>query len=323
MTRRMLGTLLVLLLIFVYVESAPGAWKWRVPGKSKGGAKNKILLKIAGKRAKLRLGANPVYISGPGEEFRIVSYAWGAYSILGYSVPQISEVFCISRVSGEGGYTVGSNFFPVGDVNGDGYKDIASVDTWQRKRLLIFSGEDGAKLGDYKLQEKKYWSGKTREILATYDHNGDGVEDFFNHTGESVLTVSGKNGEILKTLTFPMYSSRRVTSPRLYSVDDLDGDGTGDILFSAGVDMGEGIRERGIACVYFLSSVTGEVINFTTLGVKHAFDPEDRYVRSSYLKALGVIGDINGDAFPDLIVTDRSDGRPRGCSVLLSPACSV
>jgi hypothetical protein len=144
------------------------------------------------------------------------------------------------------------------------------------------------------------------------------AEDFFTHTGKSLLLISAKDEKVLKTIGFPTYSSRRIGGFKLYEIKDLDGDGKKDILFSGGVDIGKDLRQRGIACVYFLSSGTGELLNFTPLKVKFAFDSRDKYMRSTYLEALSVLGDINGDGFPDLIATDNADGRPKGCSVLLA-----
>ena len=322
MSKKIFMSLLALILLLSCGVTSHCAWKWKIPEtwkKAMPGRKsvNKILIEVAGKRKNLKLGTNPVYIQCPEGDFRIVSYAWGAYSILGYSAPEISEAFCLSGVSGERGYKVDSNFSLIGDVNGDGYKDIASIDSRNRKKLVAFSGKDGSKLKVYILQQKKYWYGKKRENLATYDHNGDGAEDFFTHTGKSLLLVSAKDGNVLKTVIFPTYSSGRINF-KLREILDMDGDGEKDILLSGGVDLGKDLRQRGIACVYFLSSGTGKLLNFTPLKVKFAFDSRDKYMRNIYLEALDVLGDINEDGFPDLVATDRSDGRPKGCSVLLA-----
>ncbi len=322
MSKKIFVSLLALILLLSCGVTAHCAWKWKIPEKWKKAMPGKksasrILIEVAGKRKELKLGTNPVYIQGPEGDFRIVSYAWGAYSILGYSAPEISEVFCLSGVSGERGYKVDSNFSLIGDVNGDGYKDIASIDSRNRKKLVVFSGRDGLKLRDYTLQQKKYWYGKRHENLATYDHNGDGAEDFFTHTGKNLLLISAKDGNVLKTVIFPTYSSGRINF-KLCEIRDMDGDGEKDILLSGGVDIGKDLRQRGIACVYFLSSGTGELLNFTPLKVKFAFDSRDKYMRNIYLEALDVLGDINEDGFPDLVAADRSDGRPKGCSVLLA-----
>ena len=201
MSKRIFVSLLALILLLSCGVTAHCAWKWEIPEKWKRAMPGKksasrILIEVAGKRKKLKIGTNPVYIQGPEGDFRIVSYAWGAYSILGYSAPEISEAFCLSGVSGERGYK--------------------------------------------------------------------------------------------------------------------------DILLSGGVNLGNDLRQRGIACVYFLSSGTGKLLNFTPLRLKSTFDPRDKYMRNIYLEALSVLGDINEDGFPDLVATDRSDGRPKGCSVLLA-----
>jgi hypothetical protein len=99
----------------------------------------------------------------------------------------------------------------------------------------------------------------------------------------------------------------------------MDGDGKKDILLSGGVDLGNDLRQRGIACVYFLSSGTGKLLNFTPLRLKSTFDPRDKYMRNIYLEALSVLGDIDGDNLPEIMlgVPSSDISAPEGGAVLV------
>jgi hypothetical protein len=97
----------------------------------------------------------------------------------------------------------------------------------------------------------------------------------------------------------------------LASVGDLDGDGAGDLAWGAG-------NANGFVQLY-LAAPDGQLTAASTLLDDTAGAAENAFGRSIALAAhpeLGALGDVNGDGWPELLVSAPGEGSGRG-SVML------
>jgi hypothetical protein len=198
----------------------------------------------------------------------------------------------------------GHAVLPVPDLGDDGLADLiisaplTAVDGTMRGVVVARSPKTGREL----------WS-RTGEPEGTLgwdlalagDHDGDGVSDVFvgNPAAPSgrVGLLSGKDGTVLRTYVpgepnsaFGWFVAR---------LDDLDGDGRGDLAVGAPEGRGEHDPSEGSA--YVLSSRTGaELHRFRGSGSPSKFG-----------EIVAAIGDLDGDGRGEVVVSDTDDQQRR------------
>ncbi len=121
----------------------------------------------------------------------------------------------------------------VGDVNGDGYDDAATVfgpDGEVDQRLTVYRG---SAMGIRREEtESRSLRGPVTELAPMMDTNGDGFEDLFARTGDGTRRLLGGPGGLGTDEPYPAAVDPSVTLTLGPWFDtDLDGDGLGDILF--------------------------------------------------------------------------------------------
>lgn len=161
----------------------------------------------------------------------------------------------------------------VGDVNNDGHPDFAAYDY----RVRVFSGVNGTEIftsADY---------ADTR-IAGIGDINGDGINDlayshydFASGTPPPYLTV--RAGSTFSVI----FQIGGFFAESIESVGDLNGDGVSDIIIAAGGYQSTHPR--------VISGVNGATIHIFT-----------NYSGPNKPRAAIGIGDVNGDAIPDLAI---------------------
>ncbi len=135
----------------------------------------------------------------------------------------------------------GGVFVAVGDVNSDGFADIAvSADVGGGPRVRVLSGSDGTVLADFLGIEDANFRGGTR--IALGDVSGDNVPDLIVAAGVGggprIAIFSGTSlrpGVVpvrVKNDFFAFESTLR--NGTYVAVGDVDGDGRGDLIVGAG-----------------------------------------------------------------------------------------
>lgn len=198
--------------------------------------------------------------------------------------------FAPSQVPGPNGY-LGYVSCP-GDVNGDGFADVAAAGDNASESTFLYLGSSMG-LGAMPLTVPATTG------IPGGDINGDGYGDFID--GLNVY-LGGPNGPTAPQAVSQPAGAKIGDYPRLSPIGDVNGDGFSDLL------LGEGWNT-----VYIFfgsakgpSSTPANTIT-TTLGASTA-DP-------SYLGFGLSYGDINGDGFGDAVITDFAQSGPNSSLV--------
>jgi hypothetical protein len=192
------------------------------------------------------------------------------------------------------GERFGESLAPAGDVNSDGFDDVAvgaplsSTGGVDAGRVSVFSGATGAALRTY--------NGATNDQLGyslanAGDVNGDGASDLIagavgrNGGSGAVFIYSGQNGSVIRLINGP-------AAPALFGfqVDragDVNGDGNADVIVGAPLSGGS---EIGAAYVY--SAVTGTLVHSWSGG----------QVSARFGASVAGLGDIDGNGLDDVAV---------------------
>ena len=241
----------------------------------------------------------PDIIAGSGATAQNLSFPGGARIFSG-----ATGALLLTFVGQTPGEEAGHSVAGLGDVNGDGIPDVAVGAPWAGNGGLFHSG------AAYIL------SGGTGEILFSFfgdvagghlgdsvagvgDINGDGVPDFaigIPFGPNSVVlngaarVYSGSTGDLLFILGGATTSSIRFGFS-VSGAGDVNRDGTPDVIVGAPANLGV-----GSARVY--SGATGALLH--TFSGNSTLDPLFGY-------AVAGAGDVDGDGFDDVIVSNPGD----------------
>lgn len=196
----------------------------------------------------------------------------------------------------------------LGDLDGDGLRDYVTAEPRSTKNGAVWvrSGADGRTLFGYTATDDELLGAS---LSGVADVDGDGTPDFAlgaplepaPGTGERVGAVhvySGSTGRRLYTTFAPGLDAQRF-GVSLTQVDDLNGDGIGEIAVGAGSGTS----------LWILSGATGQVLAEMLNG----------RVGSGGLSALQ---DLDGDGIGELLVGApffTSNAENQGAGIVLSP----
>jgi Ca2+-binding RTX toxin-like protein len=243
-------------------------------------------------------------------------------------------------------FTWGSSVGPAGDVNGDGYDDLAFGSIDDDRRAVLF-GRPGSlpEFLDYSffngingfVFEGVSSGSRFSPIRTAGDINGDGFDDVIigsyrsGSNGEAYV-VFGKAGAFPATLTRGQLDGTNgfvmtgeTADDRFgYSVSaagDFNGDGLDD-LFVGAPTAGSGSNGVGYVifgkaqpfpAMYPLSTIlSGQ--DFLGIAIYHFLSPYSADTALAVGTSVSSAGDVNGDGYDDLIIggpTSDKDGQAR------------
>lgn len=172
----------------------------------------------------------------------------------------------------------------VGDLNGDGYDDVAVGASEDGAPLArVFSGADGSVLLDISFPSQSGYG-----LAGPGDMSGDGVPDVATSSYPAVQVWSGADGSLLHEFDgFGRWDGG------LSPIGDLDADGFADLLV-----LGEApfFQDGGHPVVRAFSGSDGSSL-LTIYGQER-----------SRGQSLGGGGDANGDGWPDIVAGNLFEG---------------
>jgi len=225
------------------------------------------------------------------------------------------------------GERLGSRAGFAGDVNGDGYEDYLLAQSIDFANIVmsptvgLYSGKTGARLS--LILPLSSDAMMADELGTVGDITGNGRDEFYVATNKEftsgvstgrvgVYSYSGGSVRLLYTLTSNSGQSDRFGSS-VTTVKDLNGDGVPDIV--VGAPQGQVVYDcTPPGCptngrVYVFSGATGALLRSYQAPFIESGDFGTKVVS---------IGDITGDGFDELLVSDPSYHQNRGMAVILS-----
>ncbi|MDX8402706.1 MAG: FG-GAP-like repeat-containing protein, partial [Mariprofundaceae bacterium] len=201
-------------------------------------------------------------------------------------------------------YLGGAVAFP-GDLNGDGYGEIAIGRYSPVEGARIYSGLDGSVL--YTFSPLAGVEGLAHSMAAVGDVNGDGYGDLLLGASSYSGTVtnggrahlySGANGALLYTVSRPNPASYDAFGDAVAAAGDVNGDGYADVIIGA---PGDDTLASNAGAAWIYSGVDG-----TELMAFHSSSANAGFGRAV---AGGV--DLNADGYADIVVGAPADTDPR------------
>lgn len=188
----------------------------------------------------------------------------------------------------------------LGDVNGDGVREIVAGDstfTNGAGRIAIIDPRTGAILRTVVGSTAGTDLGTL--VAGAGDVDGDGGPDFAataprdpgafgSRSSGAVFVYSGRSGNLLRTLVGPIHASAFGKS--LASLGDVNGDGVPD--FAVGSSWSE-VNNPDVGALWFSSGLTGG-----TLMLRAGFDDA-----GGFAAVCAAISDFDGDGIRDVLVS--------------------
>jgi len=216
-----------------------------------------------------------------------------------------ARTFRCEQIASHFGFAVAGN----GDLNGDGYPDIAiGAPRWWRggkpfgetdvgRVYVYFGGSTMDTIPDLLLAPETWYAYFGSSVAIVGDVNGDGYDDLVvgaplaawgspsGQTGRVYLYLGGNPMDTLPAAMLSGYSAGDFFGESISAAGDVNGDGYSDFL------VGAGQRGVGYAKLYFGGQNVTNLSSLTLRGDSSAY--------AQFGKIVSGFGDLNGDGFTD------------------------
>ena len=254
-------------------------------------------------------GINDVFVSAAAQDvggLQGVGRVW----VVDGKTRQVLAAF--DHPAPQGGAWFGFAVAALGDINGDGFPDLAIAAPSQdvngardQGKVYVFSGHTQSLLYTRNDPDPQAGAEFGRAMIATGDLNGDGVADFVVGAPRAdsssktkvgaAYAFSGKDGSLLYALRAPDDLHNARFGQGLADPGDLNGDGVDEIVVGAPrLDAGSTV---GVGRAYVFDGKTGRL-----LLVLNDPQPQQGALFGMMNGERGAPGDVNGDGVPDILV---------------------
>jgi hypothetical protein len=291
-------------------------------------------------------GLDDILVGAPYAGNRRRSFSGSVYVVFGKRSRENVDLAGLGgggyRIDGAGhGAAAGLALAGAGDVNGDGRPDVV-LSTWDA--VYVVHGQAATAAVDlrrsaeqgFAIRGRRSFFGASTAVSSAGDFNGDGLADIAvgapsstvrhrPHAGATFVIFGGPEGRPLK-LTQLDGRGVRIDAEHefdnlgeaLAPLGDVNGDGRGDLLIGASLVSAPGRFYAGAAYVIFGRAYPGLLDLRQPNGTAYRILGPGRSGASGGLRqaragvSVAGMGDVNGDARPDMII--GAPGAGRRCS---------
>jgi formylglycine-generating enzyme required for sulfatase activity len=227
------------------------------------------------------MSANYIELTSPNEK-------WLGYRSLGCSISGIQDI----NSDGMGDIIVGAR----GELHDPNPVSIG--------RVYAISGADGALIHTLTSPDNRMDANFGYSVSDIPDVNGDGrpdmlvgsvMENPYETPGNPgrVYIFSGGNGALLSTIAPPPNANLRF-GYSVSGIEDIDGDGRGDVIVGSPFDYYNNDEHIGTGAVYVFSGATGTLLHTLTSPQPKAGD--------HFGNSVADVADVDGDGLQDVAI---------------------
>ncbi|MCP3978340.1 MAG: hypothetical protein GY716_03270 [bacterium] len=252
-----------------------------------------------------------------------------AGSVLLFSGADCSFVRKLEDPQGLAGNQLGDAVTGLSDISGDGVPDVAAGAPFDDSPVAsnsgsatVWSGADGSVLFRLLNPAGRDADRMGQSIAAIGDVDADGIPDIavgadgdstvFASGAGTVSLFSGADGSLIRTLRNPNAASTDLLGISVAGIEDLNGDGIGDVV--AGAYRANNATANDAGSVFLFSGADGTVL-------LELFDPDG--MGGAWLgNSVAVTPDLDGDGLQDVVAgapfEDGVAGTDTGSAVIFS-----
>jgi Ca2+-binding RTX toxin-like protein len=227
---------------------------------------------------------------------------------------------------GAGDEPIGYWIVPLGDVNGDGFDDLANMG---RDKDTVWLGQRGPFQPSLPVGESFPFEDRSAGlpdnltdydswIVALGDINGDGFADFDHHAAYVTETITEYEDDTVTEIFFYDSATIQYGSGSIAVAGKGFGDSGQETVDSLGLGAvgdinGDGFDDVSVGVYFGLSGSNRKIVFGSATGIPDSvnFDPPSLTFTGAQVRGFNTAGDVNGDGIDDLVVEAYRYGSGR------------